>query len=159
MVHQIKSEIRGAGRRIAIAVGRFNELIGNRLLDGAIDALLRHGTDADSISVVWVPGAFELPLTCRWLAESGRHDGVIALGTVIRGATTHYDYVCQQAARGVLDAGVNSGVPVAFGVLTTENTDQALERAGGKAGNKGADAALTVLEMIGLRQQLTADGR
>ncbi len=155
MVGVIKGDLSGAGRRFGIAVARFNELICSKLLDGAVDALTRHGVNEDDITVVWVPGAFELPQTCRWLAESGKVDGVIALGAVIRGATGHYDHVCNQAARGVLDAGVSTSVPVAFGVLTCDTLDQALERAGSKAGNKGADAALAALEMAAVRRGLT----
>lgn len=154
MVREIKSAVTGTGRRVAIAVGRFNQRVSELLLTGAVDALVGQGTRPDDIAVVWVPGSFELPLSCRWLAESGKFDAVIALGSVIRGATSHYDYVCDQAARGILDASVSTSVPVAFGVLTCDNLDQALERAGGKRGNKGADAALTALEMVGLRAEL-----
>ena len=149
-VQEIHGHLDGKGKRFAIALTRFNDLITERLLAGAIDAVAQQGVDEASITVVRVPGAFELPLTCRWLADSGDHDAVIALGAVIRGATTHYDHVCGQAARGVLDAGVSSGRPVSFGVLTCETQDQALERAGSKAGNKGWDAALAALEMVQL---------
>ncbi|MEM7200325.1 MAG: 6,7-dimethyl-8-ribityllumazine synthase [Planctomycetota bacterium] len=154
MVREIKGTISGAGRRVAIAVARFNELVSERLLQGATDALQRHGTAADDITVVRVPGSFELPLTCRWLADSGRHDAVLALGAVIRGATPHFDYVCGQAARGTLDAAVASSIPVIFGVLTCDTMDQALDRAGGKAGNKGAEAAVAALEMVALKGAL-----
>lgn len=157
MPREIKAELHGAGRRIAIAVGRFNELVSERLMQGALDTLSRHGVADQDIALVRVPGSYELPQTCRWLAASGQYDAVIALGVVIRGATSHYDYVCGQAARGILDAGIATSVPVAFGVLTCETMEQALDRAGGKAGNKGADAAITALEMASLRQQLAAD--
>lgn len=154
MPQVIQGKLDGAGRRFAIAVARFNSLVTERLLDGAVDALTRHGVADDDITVVWVPGAYELPLACRWLAESKDHDAVVALGTVIRGATPHFDYVCAQAARGVLDASTSTGKPVAFGVLTTETLDQALERAGSKAGNKGSEAAMTALEMLQVRAAL-----
>ncbi len=154
MAEVLKGSIDGKGRRIAIAVGRFNDLINDRLVAGAQDALIRHGVADEDIQIAWVPGAFELPLTARWLAESGKFDAVLALGTVIRGATTHYDYVCNQAARGILDAAVSNSIPVAFGVLTCETLDQALERAGSKAGNKGADAAMAALEMIGVKDAI-----
>lgn len=150
----IQGQLDGKGRRFAIAIARFNSLVTDRLLDGAVDALIRHGVADDDITVVWVPGAFELPLTCSWLADSKDHDAVIALGAVIRGSTTHYDYVCSQASRGILDAASGSGKPVAFGLLTCETLEQALERAGSKAGNKGADAAMTALEMLSIQHEL-----
>jgi 6,7-dimethyl-8-ribityllumazine synthase len=154
MAREIKGAVSGANRRVAIAVGRFNQLVSERLLSGAVDALTRYGVRADDIQVVWVPGSYELPLACRWLAESGRFDAVLALGAVIRGATSHYDHVCAQAARGILDASLATSVPIAFGVLTCDTLEQALERAGGKAGNKGADAAAAALEMVALRGAL-----
>lgn len=142
----------GQGRRIAIAVARFNELVTDRLMAGAVETLVRHGVDRAQIKVVQVPGAFELPLACTWLTKE--HDAVLALGAVIRGATSHYDYVCSQAASGVAQAALESGKPVIFGVLTCDTLDQALERAGSKAGNKGAEAAVAALEMADLRDQL-----
>ena len=154
MTHVIRGRPDGTGKRIAIAAGGFNELITDRLVAGATDALVRQGVDQGDVTVVWVPGAFELPLACRWLAETGRFDGIVALGAVIRGATSHYDHVCNQAARGVLDAGIATSIPVGLGVLTCETGEQAMDRAGGKAGNKGADAALAVLEMLGVRAAL-----
>lgn len=154
MASVIKGNMSGQGRRFAIAVARFNELVSGKLLEGALDALSRHGTRETDITVVWVPGAFELPLTCRWLAQSGRFDAVVALGAVIRGATDHYTHICVQAARGIMEAGLASSVPVVFGVLTCETLDQALERAGSKSGNKGADAARAALEMASVKQSV-----
>lgn len=153
MTESILGQCDATGRELTIVVGRFNALITDRLLDGARDTLLRAGADEDAIRVVQVPGAFELPLACRWAAA--RADAVIALGCVIRGATDHYDYVCAQTARGVLDAMVHTGTPIGFGVLTCETMEQALDRAGGKVGNKGADAALAALEMLSLSEQLS----
>lgn len=154
MPKSIDGQLHGAGFRFAIVVARFNDLVTERLLDGAVDTLTRHGVADDDITVIRVPGAFELPLTSRWCAESGDYDAVVALGAVIRGATSHYDYVCGQAARGLLDASTVSGKPVGFGLLTCETLDQALERAGSKAGNKGAEAAMATLEMVDLGRRL-----
>ncbi len=140
----------GTGIRVGIVVSRFNEFITGKLLTGAQDALKRHGVEDDAVDVAWVPGAFELPLVAKKMAESGNYDAVITLGTVIRGATTHYDYVCNEAAKGVSQAGMSSGIPVIFGVVTTENIEQAIERAGTKAGNKGWDTAVAAIEMANL---------
>jgi 6,7-dimethyl-8-ribityllumazine synthase len=140
----------GTGLRIAIAVSRWNELITTRLLEGALDGLRRHGVGEDAVDVAWVPGSFELPLVCRRLADTRRYDAVIALGAVIRGATSHYDHVAGAATSGVAQAGLQSGVPCIFGVITTENIEQAIERAGTKAGNKGFEAAATAVEMANL---------
>ncbi len=135
--------------RVAIAIARFNNFINDSLLEGAIDALKRIGQEADdNITVVWVPGAYELPLVANVLAKTNRYDAVIALGTVIRGGTAHFEYVAGEASSGLASVAMNSDIPVAFGVLTTESIEQAIERAGTKAGNKGAEAALTALEMI-----------
>jgi 6,7-dimethyl-8-ribityllumazine synthase len=147
-------QLRGAGLRVALVASRFNDLITDRLLSGARDSLIRHGVDAASISEAWVPGAFELPLVAKTLAASGEYDAVICLGAVIRGATSHYDLVAGQCAAGVQAAQLETGVPIAFGVLTTDNIEQALERAGSKAGNKGAEAATTAIEMADLLRQL-----
>jgi 6,7-dimethyl-8-ribityllumazine synthase len=147
-------QLRGEGVRVAIACGRFNDLITERLLAGARDGLERHGVDGASITVVWAPGAFELPLVAQRLAASGEFDAVIALGAVIRGATGHYEHVAGECAGGLQRAALDTGVPVAFGVLTTDTIDQALERAGCKAGNKGYEAAETALEMADLLRQL-----
>ena len=142
--------------KFAIIVSRFNELITERLLEGARDALRRCGGDEDSIDVARVPGSFEMPLVANTMAASGKYAGVICLGCVIRGATDHYDYVCSQTASGVLRAGLDTGVPVIFGVLTTDTLEQALERAGSKGGNKGAEAMLTAIEMANLMTELNA---
>ncbi|MDQ0225044.1 6,7-dimethyl-8-ribityllumazine synthase [Metabacillus niabensis] len=140
----------GSGLKIAIVVARFNEFITSKLLTGAEDGLRRHGVEEENVTVAWVPGAFELPLVANKLAQSGKYDAVITLGTVIRGATTHYDYVCNEAAKGISQAALKTGVPVVFGVLTTETIEQAVERAGTKAGNKGYEAAVTAIEMSNL---------
>ena len=137
----------GKGLRIGIVVSRFNSFISDKLLEGALDALERHGTETKSIDVARVPGAFDLPLIAKKMASSGRYDAICALGCVIRGDTPHFEYVAAQAARGVAQASVDSGVPVSFGVLTTDTVEQAIERAGTKAGNKGADAAVAAIEM------------
>ena len=146
--------LRGEGVRVAIVCGRFNDLITERLLAGARDGLLRHGVDEASITEAWVPGAFELPLAASRLAGSGDHDAVICLGAVIRGATGHYEHVAGQCAAGIARVALDTGVPVVFGVLTTETIEQALERAGTKAGNKGYESAETALEMVDLLRQL-----
>ena len=143
--------------KFAIVVARFNELITEPLLQGALSTLRRHGGSEDAVEIARVPGAFELPIAAQTLAQTGRFDAVVCLGCVIRGATTHYDYVCAQAASGVLQAGLQSGVPVIFGVLTTENLEQAFERAGSKAGNKGGEAMAAAIEMANLLQQIRAD--
>jgi 6,7-dimethyl-8-ribityllumazine synthase len=144
----------GSGLRVAIACGRFNDFITERLLAGARDGLVRHGVDEGSITVVWAPGAFELPLVAKRLASSGEYDAVITLGAVIRGATAHFDHVAGQCASGVQRAQLDTGVPVVFGVLTTDTIEQAIERAGTKAGNKGYEAAETAIEMADLLRQL-----
>ena len=144
----------GKGKKFALVASRFNEFITNKLVSGAQDCLVRHEVSEADIALVWVPGAFEIPLVAKKLAQSGRYDGVICLGAVIRGATSHYDYVCNEVAKGVAQVGLSSELPVLFGVLTTENIEQAIERAGTKAGNKGYDAALSALEMANLMSQL-----
>ena len=141
--------------KVAIIIARFNNFINESLLDGAIDALKRIGQVKD-ITVIWVPGAYELPMTARAVANAGKHDAVIALGTVIRGGTAHFEYVAGEASSGLASVAMNSDIPVAFGVLTTENIEQAIERAGTKAGNKGAEAALTALEMINVLKAIKA---
>jgi 6,7-dimethyl-8-ribityllumazine synthase len=140
----------GRDLRFAIIASRFNETITRRLVDGAVDCLRRHGVADGDVSVAWVPGAFELPLTAKRIASTGEVDGIVCLGTVIRGETPHFDYVAGHAAYGVGAASLETGVPITFGVLTTDTTDQAADRAGGKSGNKGFDAALAVLEMANL---------
>jgi 6,7-dimethyl-8-ribityllumazine synthase len=144
----------GAGRKIAIVAGRFNSYIVDSLISGAEDVLTRHGVARKDITLVRVPGAFELPLAVKRVAAAGKHDGVIALGAVIRGATPHFDYVAGQCAAGLAQVALSSDVPLAFGVLTTNTIEQAIERAGTKAGNKGADAAMTILEMVNLLAKL-----
>ena len=140
--------------KIGIVAARFNEFIVSKLLSGCEDALLRHGVDAADISVAWVPGAFEIPLIASKLAQSGKYDAVIALGAVIRGSTSHYDYVCSEVSKGLAQASLSSGVPVLFGVLTTDTIEQAIERAGTKAGNKGAECAQGAIEMVNLIRTL-----
>ena len=146
------------GARFAIAAARFNDLIVDRLVEGALDALRRHGVADSDVVLAKCPGAFELPLLCQRLAASGKVEAVIALGCVIRGSTPHFDYVAGQAAKGCGQVAVDSGIPVVFGVLTTETIEQAIERAGTKAGNKGADAALSALEMVNLGRLLGQHG-
>jgi len=140
--------------KFAIVVARFNEFITSKLLGGALDCLTRHEASEDDITVAWVPGAFEIPLAAQQLAQSGRYDAIICLGAVIRGSTPHFDYVCAEASKGVATVGLQTKVPVAFGILTTENIQQAVERAGTKAGNKGTDAAMTAIEMVNLLKQI-----
>lgn len=148
-----------SGYRIAIAAARWNQLVTDRLLAGALDALQRQGVAADHITIVWCPGSFELPLVVRTLAERREFDAIIVLGCVIRGETAHFDFVATQAASGILQTMLAEGIPCAFGVLTTDTLDQALDRAGGKAGNKGAEAALVALEMADLLDQLRRRGQ
>ncbi len=140
--------------RIAFVAGRFNEFITRPLLDGALDALRRHGGDTDSATVAWVPGAFEIPVVAKRLAETGDYDAVVALGAVIRGATPHFDHVAGQAASGLMSAGMETGVPVVFGILTVESIEQAIERAGTKAGNKGAEALVAAVETANVLRQI-----
>ena len=140
--------------KIAIVASRFNEFIVSKLVGGAHDALLRHGVEDESITLAWVPGAFEIPQTAQKLAESGKYDAVICLGAVIKGATSHYDYVCAEVSKGVATVGLQTGIPVIFGVVTTDNIEQAIERAGTKAGNKGYDAACTAIEMVNLFREM-----
>ena len=142
------------GMRVGIIASRFNEIIVNKLLGGAVDGLVRHGVDEKNITAAWVPGAFEIPVVADKMAKSGKYDAVICVGAVIRGDTTHYDYVCNEVSKGVAQAGMNSGVPVLFGVITTENIEQAIARAGSKAGNKGYDCALAAVEMVNLMKQI-----
>lgn len=151
---QIEGKLDGSGKKFAIVVSRFNDFINTKLLDGAVGNLTRHGVTDDDITVIWTPGAFEIPLVAKKLAESGKHDVVIALGCVIRGATAHFEYVAGVAAKGIGQAAMQTGVPIIFGVLTTDTIEQAIERAGTKAGNKGSDAALAAIEMASLMEQL-----
>lgn len=142
------------GMKIGIVASRFNEIITNKLLGGALDGLIRHGVDENNITTCWVPGAFEIPLIADKMASSGKYDAVIAIGAVIRGSTSHYDYVCNEVSKGIAQSGLKNGIPVMFGVITTENIEQAIERAGSKAGNKGYDCALGAIEMVNLIRQL-----
>ncbi len=142
------------GMKIGIVASRFNEFITSKLISGAVDGLKRHGVEDDDISLAWVPGAFEIPVIAKKMALSGNYDAVICLGAVIRGATSHYDYVCNEVSKGVAHISLETGVPVLFGILTTENIEQAIERAGTKAGNKGYDCALSAIEMVNLSKAL-----
>ncbi len=150
----LEGKLQAEGLKAAIVVSRFNEFITSKLLGGATDILLRHGANAEDITIVWVPGAFEIPLAAQKLAMSKKFDTVICLGAVIRGATSHYDYVCSEVSKGIAHVSLETGVPVAFGILTTENIEQAVERAGTKAGNKGADAAVSAIEMVNLLKNI-----
>lgn len=150
----LEGQLLAEGLKIGIVVSRFNEFITSKLLSGAEDTLRRHGVNEDDITVAWVPGAFEIPLIAKKMAKSGKYDGIIALGAVIRGATSHYDYVCNEVSKGIALVNMETEVPTAFGVVTTENIEQAVERAGTKAGNKGSDAAMAVIEMVNLAKQL-----
>lgn len=141
-------------KRFAVVVGRFNEFIGSKLLGGCIDGLKRHGCNEENIEITWVPGAFEMPLAAQKLAKSGRYDAVICLGAVIRGSTPHFDYVSSEVSKGIAKVMLDTGIPVIFGVLTTENIEQAIERAGTKSGNKGFDAAVTAIEMTNLLKSI-----
>lgn len=154
MANILEGQLTGAGLRVAIVAARFNEFITSKLVGGAVDTLVRHGADDGAIDIAWVPGAFEIPLLAQRLAASGRYDAVICLGAVIRGATPHFDYVAAEVAKGVGQVGLASGMPVVFGVLTTDTIEQAIERAGTKAGNKGADAAMAAMEMVSLLKAL-----
>ena len=150
----VEGKLSAAGLRVGIVVGRFNSFIGERLLEGALDALIRHGADDSQITVARVPGAFEIPLATQKMAKSGRYDVLICLGAVIRGSTPHFDYVASEVSKGIAHVSLESGVPVAFGVLTVDTIEQAIERAGTKAGNKGFDAAMTVIEMANLFKEM-----
>ena len=154
MPKQYEGRLDGSGLRMALVVGRFNSFISERLVDGALDALLRHGVVDGDITVARVPGAFEIPLVARKMAESGKFDAVICLGAVIRGSTPHFDYVSAEVSKGIASVGLASGVPVIFGVLTTDSIEQAIERAGTKAGNKGFDAAMSAIEMVNLLKEI-----
>ena len=154
IMKKLEGKMVANGAKIGIVAARFNEFIVSKLVSGAEDALLRRDVNPDDITVAWVPGAFEIPLAAKKMAMSGRYDAVICLGTVIRGATSHYDYVCNEVSKGVAAVGLESGIPVMFGIVTTENIEQAIERAGTKAGNKGYDCAMGALEMIDLMKQM-----
>ena len=144
----------GQDKKFAIVSGRFNEFIVSKLIGGALDAFKRHGVEEENIDLAWVPGAFEIPLIAKKLAKSGKYAGVVCLGTVIRGATSHYDYVCGEVSKGIANVSLDTEVPVIFGIVTTENIEQAIERAGTKAGNKGFDAAMAAIEMENLLENI-----
>lgn len=153
-INIIEGELTVRGARFGIVASRFNDFIVNALIDGATNALVRHGAEEKDIDLVWVPGAHEIPLAAQRMAASGRYDGIIALGAVIRGATPHFDYVAGECSKGLANVSMNHNLPVGFGVLTVENIEQAIERAGTKAGNKGIDAAMSVVEMINVLPKL-----
>jgi 6,7-dimethyl-8-ribityllumazine synthase len=155
-VKNIDGDLQVRGARFGIVLGRFNGFIGERLLEGALDTLVRHGADLGAVDVVRVPGAFEMPLALKVMAAAKKYDALIALGAVIRGSTPHFDYVAGECAKGVAQVGMQFDLPVAFGVLTTDSIEQAIERAGTKAGNKGVDAAMTAIEMVNLLKKLRA---
>ena len=144
----------GTELKIGIVVSRFNGFITTKLLDGALDSLKRHGVNLEDVDVFWTPGSFEIPATAKRLAEKGRYDAIVCLGAVIRGSTPHFDYVANESAKGIAQVGLNTGVPVIYGVITTDTIEQAIERAGTKAGNKGAEAAVTAIEMANLYRQI-----
>jgi len=152
----IEGNLVAHGLRFAVVAGRWNHFISDRLLEGALDTIIRHGGDGDAVDVVYVPGCFELPFASKRVAATGRYDAIIALGTLIRGATPHFDYIASEATKGLASVSMDSGVPVAFGVLTCDTIDQAIERAGTKAGNKGHEAATAAIEMANLYRQLDA---
>lgn len=154
MANIIEGKLTAEGLKFGIIVARFNEFITSKLLGGALDGLNRHGAAAEDIDVVWVPGAYEIPMIAKKMTESKKYDAVICLGAVIRGSTSHYDYVCNEVAKGVAQVGMSTGVPTIFGVVTTENIEQAIERAGTKAGNKGYDGAMSAIEMANLLRNL-----
>jgi len=153
-INVLEGFLTGKGLKFGLVVSRFNEFITSKLLSGAVDTLRRHETREEDITAVWVPGAFEIPLVAKKMAESKKYDAVICLGAVIRGSTSHYDYVCNEVSKGVAQASLTTGVPVIFSVVTTENIEQAIERAGTKAGNKGADGAMAAMEMANLCRKL-----
>ena len=150
----IQGELQAKGLKFGVVVSRFNDFITSKLLDGAVDALVRHGAKEEDIDVVRVPGAFEIPLIAKKLAAKGAYNAVICLGTVIRGATPHFDYVAAEVSKGVAQASLETGVPIAFGVITSDTIEQAVERAGSKSGNKGFDAAITAIEMAQVMKKL-----
>ena len=152
----LEGKLVASGIRVGIVAARFNEFITSKLLSGAMDGLVRHDVREEDVHVAWVPGAFEIPLIASKMAKSGKYDAIICLGAVIRGSTSHYDYVCSEVSKGIAAVGLDSGIPVLFGVLTTENIEQAIERAGTKAGNKGYACALSAIDMVNLIRQIEA---
>lgn len=158
MPHEIHGRLVADGYRFALAVSRFNEFVTSKLVTGAVDTLVRHGAKDDQITCAYAPGAFELPLLARKLAASRKFDAVVCIGCVIRGQTPHFEFVAGEAAKGIAQVAASTGVPVTFGVVTTDTLEQAVDRAGGKVGNKGADAALSAIEMVSLLRQVPAEG-
>ena len=150
-----EAQLIGTDLKIGVVVGRFNEFITAKLLDGALDGLKRHGVAEENIDIAWVPGAFEVPLIAKKMAEANKYGAIIGLGTVIRGSTTHYDYVCNEAAKGIASVSLSTGVPIIFGIVTTETIEQAIERAGTKVGNKGYDSAVSAIEMANLSKLIS----
>ncbi|OOE13046.1 6,7-dimethyl-8-ribityllumazine synthase [Fictibacillus arsenicus] len=155
MAKLFEGHLVGSGLKVGIVAGRFNDFISDKLVSGAQDAFKRHGVSEEDVDIAWVPGAFEIPLIAKKMADSGNYDAIITLGAVIRGSTPHFDYVCNEAAKGVAQASMTSGVPVIFGVLTVDSIEQAIERAGTKAGNKGWEAAVSAIEMANLTRQFS----
>lgn len=153
-IRVLEGKVVAEGMKVGIVASRFNSFIVQKLLDGAVDGLVRHGVTEEDITAAWVPGAFELPIVAKQMAESGKYDAVICVGAVIRGSTSHYELVCNEVTKGIAQVSMQTGVPVLFGVITTENIEQAIERAGSKAGNKGYDCALSAIEMVNLKKQL-----
>lgn len=154
MPHVFEGHLVSTGLKYGIVAGRFNEFIVSKLVSGALDALERHGVKDEEVNIAWVPGAFEIPLIAQKMAESGKYDAVITLGAIIRGSTSHFDYVCSEAAKGIAQVSMKTGIPTVFGVLTTDSIEQAIERAGTKAGNKGWEVAVAAIEMANLTNQL-----
>jgi len=150
----LEGNVMGNGIRVGIVAARFNEFIVSKLIGGAEDALVRHGVNTDDVELAWVPGAFEIPVVAQKMAQSGKYDAVLCLGAVIKGSTSHYDYVCAEVSKGIAAVSLNTGMPVLFGVLTTDNIEQAIERAGTKAGNKGYDVACAAIEMVNLMKNM-----
>ena len=153
-MRKLEGKVVGQGIKVGIVAARFNEFIVSKLVGGAQDALIRHGVEDDDITLAWVPGAFEIPMIANRMASSGEYDAVICLGAVIKGSTSHYDYVCAEVSKGIAQVGMNTSVPTIFGILTTDNIEQAIERAGTKAGNKGYDVACSAIEMVNLMKNL-----
>ena len=156
-MNTLEGKLVATDMKVGIVAGRFNEFITSKLVGGAMDGLLRHDVKDEDVDIAWVPGAFEIPLVASKMAKSGKYDAVICLGAVIRGSTSHYDYVCNEVSKGIAAVSLESGIPVLFGVLTTENIEQAIERAGTKAGNKGYDCAVSAIEMVNLIREMDAE--
>ena len=154
MPKTVQGNMVATGKKFGIVASRFNDFITGKLIDGAVDTLVRHGAQDESIEVIWVPGAFEIPAVAKKLAKKKKHDALICLGCVIRGATPHFDFIAAETSKGIASVGLESDMPVVFGVLTTDNIEQAIERAGTKAGNKGSDAAMAAIELLNLYQQI-----